>query len=137
MNDQAICSCLPTYIGSPPFCRPECVVNSDCPQNRACRNEKCVDPCPGACAPEAICTVITHSAICSCPPGHTGDPFYRCTRIPRKLLCTMDCTYTPVVDLILILLVDCKISAPPPPVEKVTVNPCYPNPCGKNLCMNL
>lgn len=28
------------------------------------------------------CRVISHSAVCSCPPGYTGDPFYSCSRIP-------------------------------------------------------
>jgi hypothetical protein len=69
VNGQAICSCLPTFIGSPPFCRPECLTNPDCPNHLACIRNKCVDPCPGSCSSTAICTVVNHSPICSCPPG--------------------------------------------------------------------
>ena len=84
VNGQAVCSCLPNYSGSPPGCRPECVVSSECPQNKACLNQKCVDPCPGTCGLNAKCQVINHSPICSCTSGYTGDPFTRCYPIPRK-----------------------------------------------------
>jgi hypothetical protein len=84
VNGQGVCSCLPNYIGSPPGCRPECVVSSECPQNRACLNQKCVDPCPGPCGLNTRCEVINHSPICSCRQGFTGDPFSRCFAIPRK-----------------------------------------------------
>lgn len=85
VNSQAVCSCLPQYIGSPPGCRPECTVSSECPQNQACINQKCADPCPGTCGISAQCAVINHSPICSCSPGFTGDPFTRCYAIPRKI----------------------------------------------------
>jgi hypothetical protein len=86
VNGQAVCSCLPGYQGSPPGCRPECVVNAECPQNKACSNQKCTDPCLGTCGQNAKCQVINHSPICSCQQGYTGDPFSRCYSIPRKLL---------------------------------------------------
>jgi len=60
-NGVAVCSCLVGYIGSPPNCRPECVVNSDCSALTACKSQKCIDPCPGVCAPSADCRVINHS----------------------------------------------------------------------------
>ncbi|PSN29200.1 hypothetical protein C0J52_26427, partial [Blattella germanica] len=105
VNGQGVCSCLPNYIGSPPGCRPECVVSSECPQNRACVNQKCVDPCPGTCGLNTRCEVVNHSPICSCQPGFTGDPFTRCFPIP-----------------------------PPPrePIPPPTTNPCVPSPCGPN-----
>lgn len=78
INNQAVCSCVPGYMGTPPSCRPECVVNSDCPKNRACLNFKCSDPCPGSCGLSALCTIVNHSPICSCPSQNTGDPFIRC-----------------------------------------------------------
>jgi len=84
VNGQGVCSCLPAYIGSPPGCRPECVVSSECAQNRACVNQKCVDPCPGTCGLNTRCEVINHSPICSCNQGFTGDPFTRCFPVPRK-----------------------------------------------------
>ena len=60
----AACSCLPGYLGEPPNCRPECVLDSDCPSNLACTGEKCRDPCSGACGPAAECEVINHKAVC-------------------------------------------------------------------------
>lgn len=77
-NDQAVCTCLPSYIGNPPSCRPECISSSDCPLNEACVNFKCQDPCPGTCGIQAQCHVHYHSAICTCAPPLTGDPFSRC-----------------------------------------------------------
>lgn len=84
VNKQAVCSCLPNYIGNPPGCRPECTVSSECPQNKACIEQKCSDPCPGVCGLNADCQVINHSPICSCRSQFTGDPFTRCHPIPRK-----------------------------------------------------
>lgn len=47
-------------------------------------NQKCVDPCPGACGSNSKCRVKNHSPLCSCSPGYTGDPFLRCYLMPRK-----------------------------------------------------
>jgi hypothetical protein len=101
-NGQPICSCLSSMIGSPPSCRPECVLSSECDLSKACRNNKCVDPCdPGVCGLNARCEVRSHSPICTCPSGYQGDPFVRCTVIQ-----------------------DDKPLAP--------LAPCTPNPCGPN-----
>ena len=89
LDNTASCSCLPTYIGSPPQCRPECLVNSDCPLHLACSNQKCIDPCPGSCGFNALCRVQNHAPICSCPPDMTGDPFYQCSRKFPKIIITM------------------------------------------------
>lgn len=105
VNSQAVCSCLPEYTGAPPNCRPECVINSECPQDRACHKFKCRDPCNGVCGIDAECKVINHNPICNCPPKLTGDPFIRC--------------YPMAIE-------QPKI----PPV--VPLNPCEPNPCGPN-----
>lgn len=78
VNGQAVCSCIKGYLGIPPTCRPECIVSTDCSQNEACNNQKCVDPCPGSCGIEALCNVVNHNPICSCPLHYTGDPFIRC-----------------------------------------------------------
>lgn len=85
VNEHEVCSCLPGYIGSAPNCRPECVVSSECAQNRACINKKCVDPCIGTCGQHARCNVVGHNPICSCSPGYTGDPFIRCI-VQRKCM---------------------------------------------------
>lgn len=84
VNDQAVCSCLPNYNGSPPNCRPECVVSSECPSSRACINNKCSDPCPNTCGVGAQCTTRNHNPICACPAGQTGDPFVRCSPIRKS-----------------------------------------------------
>lgn len=100
VNNQPVCTCLPEYIGSPPGCRPECVTSSECPLNRACMNNKCVNPCPQPCGSNTNCIVLNHSPICSCKQGFTGDPFSRCFPVPQL--------------------------APGPVVQ----NPCVPSPCG-------
>lgn len=102
VNGQAVCSCSPTYVGSPPNCRPECVTSNECPTNKACINQKCTDPCPGTCGQGANCQVVHHSPICSCRSGFTGDPFTRCYPVPSK----------------------------PPESPPQSVNPCIPSPCG-------
>ena len=71
-------------IGSPPNCRPECVVNSDCPPDKACTQRKCRDPCPGLCGINAQCSVRNHVPICICNQGYVGDPFSSCVRPTSK-----------------------------------------------------
>jgi hypothetical protein len=78
VNNNAVCTCSPNFLGSPPSCRPECTLSSDCSKNNACVNQKCVDPCPGTCGIQSVCQVINHSPICSCPQTYTGNPFIRC-----------------------------------------------------------
>lgn len=78
-GDSPSCSCLSDYIGSPPNCRPECVSNSECASNLACINQKCKDPCPGACGLNAECRVVSHTPMCVCISGYVGDPFSQCT----------------------------------------------------------
>lgn len=85
LNQHAVCSCLPTYIGAPPNCRPECIVSSECPLDKSCINQKCKDPCPGTCGQNAKCQVVNHNPICSCNNGYTGDPFVRCVIEQSKL----------------------------------------------------
>lgn len=99
----AICSCLPEYRGSPPICQPECVANSECAQNQACVNLKCIDPCPGTCGIGARCEVINHNPICSCGPNQQGDPFVSCNYIPVE-----------------------------GDERQPSGNPCSPSPCGPN-----
>lgn len=76
------CSCVPTFIGMPPNCRPECVINSECPSNQACIRQKCRDSCPGSCGQGALCHVVNHVPVCTCREGYTGDPFTRCIQKP-------------------------------------------------------
>lgn len=87
-GEHAVCACIPNYIGSPPNCKPECVISSECASNQACINQRCADPCPGTCGYNARCRVTNHSPICSCTDGFTGDPFHEC--LPkRSTLCLL------------------------------------------------
>lgn len=124
VNGQAVCSCLSNYVGSPPGCRPECVVSSECTLDKACINQKCTDPCPGTCGLNAKCQVVNHSPICSCNPGDTGDPFARCYPIPRKNYLQFDVALTSGGIFYL--------APPEPPQIPVILNPCLPSPCGPN-----
>lgn len=79
LNNAGSCTCLPDYFGDPYFeCRPECVLNNDCPRIKACVNNKCKNPCPGVCGLNAECTVHNHAPSCACLPGYTGNPFLSC-----------------------------------------------------------
>lgn len=82
INGQAACSCLPNYVGRSPNCRPECTNDAECSSALACRNLKCVDPCPGSCGFSAICRVVNHNAVCSCQQGYVGDPTVGCRPAP-------------------------------------------------------
>lgn len=84
INDRAVCSCVSGFVGTPPTCHPECVVNSDCPSDQTCSNQRCGDPCPGACGINAKCTAVNHSPICSCSPRFTGNPFVHCHAISKN-----------------------------------------------------
>lgn len=85
VNDQPVCSCLPNYLGAPPNCKSECVVNSECKPTRACVNQRCINPCPKPCGQNTECKVINHSPVCSCKSGFSGNAFTMCSRVLRKL----------------------------------------------------
>ena len=86
-NRAAACQCIPEYFGDPYVaCRPECVVNSDCPSDKACQRNKCIYPCPGTCGINALCTVRNHIPTCTCFQGYIGDPFVECRQPPLSKL---------------------------------------------------
>lgn len=126
VNGNAVCECPPNYFGNPSTsgCRPECVISSDCPRNRACVNTRCVDPCPGVCGYNAVCQVINHSPVCSCPQPLMGDPFVECKKAPGNvfLVSFLICKFLDVPYSYLNLT---SISALP-------VDPCNPSPCNIN-----
>lgn len=86
-----MCSCALEFFGSPPNCRPECTVNSECDASKSCLNQKCVNPCANVCGIDAECRVVNHAPICSCRQGFEGDPFVRCLPEQSKYIST--CTY--------------------------------------------
>lgn len=75
------CECDDGYFGSPPYCKPECITNSDCSQHLSCINEKCADPCIDNCGRNAECSVIRHTSYCTCPISYTGNPYINCFEI--------------------------------------------------------
>ena len=80
-SNRAVCSCLPGFNGDPQIgCQPECVINSDCPTNKACLDNQCVDPCDfnAICGLNALCSVSHHAASCRCPDKFFGNPFIHC-----------------------------------------------------------
>lgn len=86
-NGAGSCTCPPEYIGDPNVsCRPECVRNSDCPHSKACINNKCKNPCDGACGLNAVCNVFNHQPTCTCIDGFSGDPLSACHIFIRSKL---------------------------------------------------
>lgn len=126
------CTCLPQYSGSPPNCRPECTINTDCPSDKACINERCVDPCPGSCGIYANCRVQSHISICTCFEGYVGDPFDRCIpKVPTgiyhifQLISFVKAViYNNGICSLFLLCFLSPESGPP--------DPCNPSPCGSN-----
>lgn len=86
-NGAGSCTCIPTFFGDPySGCRPECVNNNDCSRNKACVNNKCMDPCPGVCGLNAECQVFNHAPTCICISGFVGDPMTSCREPTSKFL---------------------------------------------------
>jgi len=87
-NGAGSCTCMQNYYGDPYIgCRPECIQNSDCSPSKACVNTKCVDPCAGSCGLNSECKVLSHSPVCYCLSGYTGNPAFRCEEIPPPSKC--------------------------------------------------
>ncbi|XP_048505762.1 neurogenic locus notch homolog protein 1 isoform X2 [Athalia rosae] len=86
---RPVCSCLNLHMGDPLVrcIRVECLVNSDCPTNRACLNNKCIDPCPGFCGLNAQCDTINNEPTCSCPRAYTGDAYTACRIADPQAAC--------------------------------------------------
>lgn len=129
VSDRATCSCLENYIGAPPSCRPECVLSSECGQDKACINQKCLDPCPGTCGFNARCQVINHNPICSCGHGMIGDPFTKCEDRGNfyQYVLILLTNVSMNVEFYTCILILIGIEIRPMPI-----NPCLPSPCGAN-----
>lgn len=84
--NNGICTCILDYQGDPySGCRPECIMSQDCARDKACLRNKCIDPCPGTCGQRAICDVVNHIPMCSCPQGLTGNAFIECRPLPGMI----------------------------------------------------
>ena len=60
--------------------RGECQHDVDCPDNRACIENQCLDPCivHSPCGKSAQCETTAHRPVCRCPSGWAGDPHIEC-----------------------------------------------------------
>jgi len=66
------------------FILAECTQDSDCPMDRQCLSEKCVDPCTyggTVCPITARCRAVAHRGQCYCPVGTQGNPQVSCVSV--------------------------------------------------------
>lgn len=125
-NGAINCVCPANYIGDPfGSCRPECLLNTDCPREKSCVKNRCVDPCQGTCGSNADCRVANHIPICSCKEAHTGDPYGSCRPIPviSKRQCWQEFLAALNIHFTTYRIV-------PPTSPSVIEKPCDPPPCG-------
>lgn len=83
-RERPVCTCPSGYFGNALInCqRGECQTNAECPDNRACIDFRCQNPCTGKeCGPSATCTARRHIAVCTCPGGTRGDALFNCNPI--------------------------------------------------------
>jgi len=84
-EDRPVCLCNEGYRGNgvTGCTRGECtsLQHNTCPNDRACYDSSCIDPCgptfcggSPCCNPTANCRAVDHLAECSCPPGTEGEP---------------------------------------------------------------
>ena len=75
------CTCPDGWGGNPQVAcyKPECKANNDCPYNKACIDENCLDPClKTSCGRGAECIVQNHISHCQCPLGTQGNSLISC-----------------------------------------------------------
>ena len=87
-RERPVCTCPTGYIGNALVScqRGECFTDSECPDNKACIDYSCQNPCTGKeCGPSAICAARRHIAVCTCPDGTRGDALYNCNPIESRV----------------------------------------------------
>ena len=85
-----VCTCPEGYGGDPyrQCYRPECCTDTDCPLDKACVAENCVNPClttSTPCGRGAECRVEFHAARCVCPAGLQGSPLVACVDVECRV----------------------------------------------------
>ena len=73
----------------------ECIQNNVCPANRVCRNQKCVNPCPGLCGINAGCSISNHVPRCHCLQGYVGNPSVSCKLSMNFSACILEKALVP------------------------------------------
>nr|XP_027235383.1 neurogenic locus notch homolog protein 4-like [Penaeus vannamei] len=92
INHRPVCQCLPGFVGNPFIeCKrplpstpsPECLSDRECPDNKACAQRECINPCilSNPCSLYAECTTRDHFPVCTCILGFTGNGYF-CDRLP-------------------------------------------------------
>ncbi|XP_047739046.1 uncharacterized protein LOC108675679 isoform X4 [Hyalella azteca] len=83
------CTCKKGFEGSPQHAcyAIGCTTTSECPNDKACYNGNCVNPClvDNQCSLFADCRPQDHEARCFCPDGRQGDPYKGCAVIGCKV----------------------------------------------------
>ena len=62
-----------------------CSSDIDCPNEKACINSQCIDPCSlrDSCGENALCRTVLHRPRCSCPQCYIGRPNIACQPDPK------------------------------------------------------
>lgn len=59
---------------------PKCRSSEECKNNEKCFKGVCTDACRvEPCGVNAQCIGKKHQAVCSCPPGYIGSPYFECS----------------------------------------------------------
>ena len=60
----------------------QCRTDRDCPLDKTCKANECVDPCQYViCGSQAQCKAEQHKGICICQKGLQGNPYISCLRV--------------------------------------------------------
>ena len=86
------------------------------------------------CGANALCQVVNHNPICSCPPGYNGDPFNYCQKIPGRTILSNLINTNDLASLICMTLIETTPTPQTPPQEDQSHHQChYPlKHCGPN-----
>lgn len=84
------CRCPSGFVGDPKRtgCRKQngCLNGDrDCPPEAACVDNRCVNPCEGACGINSLCKIVNRKPICICPEGYEEMNDNACKK--KVLLC--------------------------------------------------
>ncbi|KAG5669566.1 hypothetical protein PVAND_017453 [Polypedilum vanderplanki] len=65
-NENGFCSCEENFLGLPPNCKkPECISNYECPTDKTCVKNECIDLCQFSnCGENSECIVQNHKMTC-------------------------------------------------------------------------